>query len=110
MWDFPAAAEGFNLRSTSTLLSQLSGEERTAKKEERVRNRAGLNFTENYSASVYGTQKIDSQNSEMRRLEKKMLVDSVAALLLLLLLPLAGEKRMAPIWSFYVRSALRRIE
>ena len=105
MWDFPAAAEGFNLRSTSTLLSQLSGEERTAKKEERVRNRAGLNFTE----SVYGTQKIDSQNSEMRRLEKKMLVDSVAALLLLLL-PLAGEKRMAPIGSFYVRSALRRIE
>ena len=93
MWDFPAAAEGFNLRSTSTLLSQLSGEERTAKKEERVRNRAGLNFTE----SVYGTQKIDSPaNSEMRRLEKKMLVHSVAALLLLLL-PLAGEKRMAPI-------------
>ena len=110
MWDFPAAAEGFNLRSTSTLLSQLSGEERTAKKEERVRNRAGLNFTENYSASVYGTQKIDSQNSEMRRLEKKMLVDSVAALLLLLLLPLAGEKRMAPIRSSCVRSALRRIE
>ena len=72
-----------------------------------MRNRAGLNFTE----SVYGTQKIDSPaNSEMRRLEKKkMLVDSVAALLLLLL-PLAGEKRMAPIWSFYVRSALRRIE
>ena len=96
LWDFPAAAEGFNLRSTSTPLSQLSGEERTAKKEERVRNRAGLNFTENYSArSVYGTQKIDSQNSEMR-LETKMLVDSVAALLLLLL-PLAGEKRMAPI-------------
>ena len=77
-----------------------------------MRNRAGLNFTENYSASVYGTQKIDSQNSEMRRLEKKMLVDSVAALLLLLL-PLAGEKRMAPIWSVavsVVRSALRRIE
>ena len=74
-----------------------------------MRNRAGLNFTENCSVGVYGTQKIDSPaNSEMRRLEKKMLVDSVAALLLLL--PLAGEKRMAPIRSSYVRSALRRIE
>ena len=62
---------------------------------------------------MYGTltaaRKIDSlPNSEMR-LEKKMLVYSVAALLL----PLAGEKRMAPIWSVevsVVRSALRRIE